>query len=240
MRAVGSLGEVYSVNNVEMSNYKLLLREVHEDYLTRKNDDFVTSNETRAKKPKEEYNYWASLARVLHRKYKMYSMGMIDFSITDSDYDKKIANVVQEYEEFAHKEKKGDVKRKLDESAWLEHRRWNAFTRTIGYRHADNLSAYIVNTNDHKQMELKLHPCLVECDKNGKRKLFMKDDKNQDIPNPVEHNNWALGELDMLDKLVYDIYHVKDNKHRAKEFKKYDYPAHDKTLKQIEEEQKNV
>ena len=45
--------------------------------------------------------------------------------------------------------------------AWLEHRRWNAFTRTMGYQYinADN----ILNIKgSQKDMELKLHSCLVE------------------------------------------------------------------------------
>ena len=50
---------------------------------------------------------------------------------------------------------------------WLEHRRWNAFLRTMGYQHTDCYKAYLEHTHGHKQMEAKLHPCLVECNMDG-------------------------------------------------------------------------
>ena len=46
--------------------------------------------------------------------------------------------------------------------AWLEHRRWSAYTRTMGYRSTDAMERYYFAENNHKNMSLKLHPCLVE------------------------------------------------------------------------------
>jgi hypothetical protein len=46
---------------------------------------------------------------------------------------------------------------------WLEHRRWNAFLRTMGFCGTDNYNVYKAKTKSPKNMEMKLHPCLVEC-----------------------------------------------------------------------------
>ena len=50
--------------------------------------------------------------------------------------------------------------------AWLEHRRWNAFTRTMGFQYTAEFKKNLeLNGDNHKNMELKLHPCLIESEK---------------------------------------------------------------------------
>ena len=96
--------------------------------------------------------------------------------------------------------------------AWLEHRRWNAFMRVKGFRHTDSYDAYGVPgvKGAHKQLNLKLHPCLVECDKLGIRaELFQGKDKSN---------------FDLLDDLSYDLY---EKGYITEDFKKYDYPIYD-------------
>ena len=58
---------------------------------------------------------------------------------------------------------------KLNLLAWLEHRRWTAFTRTRGYRYTAEINKNLeLNGTNHKNMELKLHPCLIEAKKPDK------------------------------------------------------------------------
>ena len=45
--------------------------------------------------------------------------------------------------------------------AWLEHRRWNAFARTMGYQY-ESIHQLLKLKNEQKDMSLKLHACLVE------------------------------------------------------------------------------
>ena len=59
-------------------------------------------------------------------------------------------------------EKWTDLCQKRHYLAWLEHRRWCAYTRTMGYRFTDAFGKYYLERLHHKNDALKLHPCLVE------------------------------------------------------------------------------
>ncbi|MCD7785365.1 MAG: hypothetical protein LUH18_07310 [Oscillospiraceae bacterium] len=233
MRAVGSMDKVYSVENVTMSGYSILANEIHSAYMSMQNDDFIADNRKRSRKPTDEYEYWANLARTMHRRYKMFSAGMIDFSIEDSDYRSKMEKARKSYQQLATSDRTGENAELLDELAWLEHRRWCAFTRVKGYRHTDDFAAYYESSGDHKQMELKLHPCLVECDHSGLRATFKNDNGNI-----IKESD--ARDLDLLDALVYDIYdesvRIDPNRPVMKRFKYYDYPAEDKILENIGKE----
>lgn len=56
---------------------------------------------------------------------------------------------------------KDDLELKKHVLAWMEHRRWNAFTRTMGYQHTEVNNIFEVK-KAQKDMSLKLHSCLVE------------------------------------------------------------------------------
>ena len=142
MRAIGSLYDVYSVKNVFMNEY---------DPLCETDDRVATSREERKKRAaihekrikEDNYRHWSSLARDMHAKYKVYSMGYIKTSIFDyseslDEYRKDIRKACLEYSDMLEgktpvadgdKEKHMEL---LHEMAWLEHRRWNA------YRHKTN------------------------------------------------------------------------------------------------------
>ena len=63
------------------------------------------------------------------------------------------------------------------------------------------------------QVKLKLHPCIVECSKNGKTdNLFDKADTDK---------------LDLLDKVSVEIKNSGINKPYDVDYKIYDYPKHD-------------
>jgi hypothetical protein len=60
--------------------------------------------------------------------------------------------------------------------AWVEHRRWNAFTRTMGYQSTDALEKNLASYASHKNMPLKLHPCLVEAKMPVKEESYITGD----------------------------------------------------------------
>jgi hypothetical protein len=102
---------------------------------------------------------------------------IFDYSESPDEYRKEIRKYCLEYSDLLEgktpvadgdKEKHMEL---LHEMAWLEHRRWNAYMRSMGFRSTckSEYSVYaaIDNKGSYKQMDLKLHPCLVECDKKG-------------------------------------------------------------------------
>ena len=195
------------------------------------------------------YEYWANIARALHVKYKVFSLGWIQKSIFSS-FDQKqresiekvnqakcalylrlaAISAVDQRDLLAQNEKAPykDLQKKKHYLAWLEHRRWNAFTRTIGYRWVDvhkNLKA----VGSHKDMRLKLHSCLVETQ----------------FPNNPDRENcylWMSGDLSEYSEEKLDLL---DCVSKAKnfEYKQYDYSSSEingisskKDLKKILEE----
>lgn len=234
MQAIGCLQDVYSVKNVFMTEYEPLALKADQLYLS------VQNRQTRAKehaeRMKDDYKHWASLARGMHIKYKVFSLGLFRFSVFDgtgTDDPKYIADMQQAYDQYKQivtgeismpdEESRRKHISLLHQLAWLEHRRWNAFTRVKGFRHTTNYAAYAVSGQfgSYKQMELKLHPCLVECDQAGIRAsvnekgivdettLFQCDDSTK---------------RDLLDELSYQLYNLKYNDY---DFKQYDYPITD-------------
>ena len=106
--------------------------------------------------------------------------------------------------------------------AWLEHRRWNAFTRVKGFRGTTAYDGYAREMDEngtyYKHMELKLHPCLVECDQKGIRSKI----SSKGIIDPNEIFHWPDDvELDLLDELSLDL---KEKNFNGYDFKQYDYP----------------
>ena len=69
-------------------------------------------------------------------------------------------------------------------------------------------------------MELKLHPCLVECDKKGTQGLLKYDGTIENVCfNVLKKDEW-----DELDLFSYNLSKLSK---RVEEFKQYDYPNND-------------
>ena len=167
---------------------------------------------------KEDYNHWSDRARASHRKYKLYSMGVYHKSVFDTpgaDSPEYLASVLEAGAKCAQLVKRGEPKL-MNRMAWLEHRRWNAFLRVYGFRHSDAYDTYAdpSNKKSYKNMELKLHPCLVECDALGMR-LEQKDGKFV-CPAGVK--------ADLLDELTCKL---SQKGFIDYDFKLYDYPGED-------------
>ena len=167
----------------------------------------------------------------MHNKYKVFSAGVLYKSVfnfdklNDENYEKSIEEAIDRYNkivtgqvEFRSEEDKQAHFTLLHELSWLEHRRWNAFTRVKGFRHTDKYDVYAKagENGSYKQMELKLHPCLVECDKKGIRAEIDKQGKPKETFACQDKSDF-----DLLDELSYDLYEKKYNNF---DFKIYDYP----------------
>lgn len=186
MHAFGSLEQVYSCDNVYMSKYKLLAEGIGAAYdRTQMREKHVEEHKNRG------YSYWSDLTRAMHIKYKAFSLGLIKQSVFDfvnngptwnedyNEYVKKQCGIYKETATVNSKKEKDDTEKSFDKInaiysedyykqvlAWLEHRRWNAFIRTQGFQHTNEFRKnFQLNGKDHKNMELKLHPCLVEAKK---------------------------------------------------------------------------
>ena len=220
MRAVGSLNDVYSIENVFMTHHESFVKKIQASY------ELIQNNKGRAEKYeeriKDDYKYWANLARKMHIKYKIYSAGLIKKSLFDyPDAEKELNNEMKKnyrlYQEFASCKINDDKNElaSLDRMAWLEHRRWNAFTRIKGFRCTRQYDVYakVGENGSYKQMDIKLHPCLLECDQKGIRKNFNPD--GDTLLASVDQTDF-----DLLDELSYDLHNKSYNGY---DFKKYDY-----------------
>ena len=216
MHAFGCLEKVYSCDNVYMTKSKLFTEENGKAYLDMKVKDSHI-DEYRIKTRDEVYFYWADLARAMHIKYKVFSLGWIKDSVFsyESDVvklnkngnsecilksaDECHSSIVNEncniYKKLSitenlnvetkqDKDLRTQLERKKQCLAWLEHRRWNAFTRVIGYQSTTEIRKNLMIYGSHKNMSLKLHPCLIE----AKKPDF---DANEDFM----HQNGILPEI---------------------------------------------
>ena len=227
MRAVGSFRELYSIRNVFMLNYDQYAQQTfdaHEALNNRENRKAIQQN-----RRKEEYKYWANLARVMHIGYKLYSMDGVKTSVFDMESEEEFQKKRREEYRIGkdilcgilpadYSRTRQQHQQLLHRLAWLEHRRWNAFTRVRGYRSTTLYETYRKWTGSHKQMELKLHPCLVECDQLGAKSPL----SDKGVPNPETRAKTQLDpDYDKLDTLTYEFNRLGLIDY---DLKYYDYP----------------
>ena len=231
MKAFGSLENVYSVNNVFMPEHSAIAFVMNNFYDNAMKTPIATVNKQRnarnkkyQKRIKDEYAYQASIARGMHLKYKMFSCGLIESSLfdygfeNDPGYKQMLKNSAARYKALISGE--GHDLELMHRLAWLEHRRWNSFLRVNGFRYTADYMKYYQRLSTHKNLELKLHPCLVESDQRGIRAEF---DKNGKI---LEETAFKAdkSDLDLLDELSYELKTVNPDQY---DFKLYDYPVCD-------------
>ncbi len=236
MRAVGSLADVYSVRSVFMTDLRPLAQKADEAYNAKRNKKDLRINYN--KRIKDPYAYYSNLARSVHLKYKIFSSGKIDTSVFDTGgFDN------EQYKDALHEAAKRFIDavsgseydiQLLHRLAWLEHRRWNAFMRTKGFCGTDvnNIEKYCKKTGSHKQIELKLHPCIVECDEKGIRgpggggdnQIF---DEKGNLMKAYQLKCEDSDKWDLLDAVSYKVRDLvpQDENNEPYDFKLYDYPS---------------
>ncbi len=239
MKAIGDMDSLYSSNSLFMSDHMDTSANIHNRYVSLQEKTVIrytskVNNRKRAGSLDADYKYWANLARALHQKYKAFSAGFATLSIFEAvdeerrrAYEEAQDKMLQDYKDFATggidelspEDAARNIRLKHD-LAWLEHRRWNAFTRVKGFRHSDNYGVYSACTGSYKNFPLKLHPCLVECDKLGIRTSLSA----ADIDNKTVFLSTEERELDFLDLLSLDLAEKNLNDY---DFKIYDYPTFD-------------
>lgn len=171
----GSLDEVFCWNNVSMKRLEPYANKVNEQYELTKAQARIKSEKVREK---ASYDLWSSSARSVHLKYRVFSALLYKKYLTSSVNNKvflsKLDFTEDEYRKYIDiitSSSPTDIKvgKYL---AWLEHRRWNAYTRANGFVYSD----------DSKDLVLKQHGCLVEC----KNDAVCKDPNKSDLLDDYE------------------------------------------------------
>ncbi len=226
MAAVGSLRDVCSVRNIFMNEYDYMRENYAEAY--RLIRDRETRKHAYEKRMKDEYNFWANIARGMHLKYRIFSAGFFEHSLFDLEgshegeaYREELRAASRRYRAWLSGEDGEDHRPLLHRMSWLEHRRWNAFMRVQGFCHSDDYDTYAAMTGSYKHMELKMHPCLVECDANGIRATIST---TGEIDESTRFLCADRSDFDLLDELTYDLH---DKGLNSYDFKQYDYPSSD-------------
>ncbi len=178
MNAFGNFRDVYNYENVFMSKSYGTAVELNATYTRKAFADKKYDKADMNKLLNDEYNYWSSIARGIHIPYKYFSAGVVTKSsifdktevVTEdskvfNDYLRKICIELSSKKDNLPSEK--DREELYYKLCWLEHRRWNAFIRTGGFTTPtkEQVDTYAYREpNKAKEISLRLHPCLVECD----------------------------------------------------------------------------
>ena len=179
MNAFGNFSDVYNYDNVFMSKTYGTAMELDESYNKKSENLSLYGKKQMEAFLKDEYRYWSTMARGLHIPYKYFSAGVVTKSwcfdnaccVTEDSqvFNAYLRKVCVELES-TKENSLPDVKERealYYRLCWLEHRRWNAFIRTGGFTapSKEQLDEYAyMNGNGAKELSLKFHPCLVECD----------------------------------------------------------------------------
>lgn len=138
---------------------------------------------------------------------------------------KRIAISNTDFADARYQSLKTELERKKHCLAWLEHRRWNAFTRTLGYQQIDPERILDVK-NSQKDMELKLHSCLAEARRpsleSGDTYIYARFKPNGKVDEDSMFASYESEPLDYLDGASI----ARRNRDRAKmsgDYKVYDY-----------------
>ena len=213
MYPFGSINETYNYMKIVLSGISEQAEKTSNAYERTINIKITE----RKKLDNDQYTYWANISKVIFIKYKAFCIGL-------------------EVEEYLKRVQNKDEKeiRRNHRLAWLEHRRWNAFMRTQGFRAptAAEEKAYIallendsnktgINRRNHKNIELKLHPCIVECDDKGMKPDLFSAEHNKQTNDFLDEASVRIATKDAYES-KYLVPVASDN-----DYKKYDYPEYD-------------
>ena len=218
--AFAAMRDVYSCANIFMNNVGEAAFNFSNIHTKKDMEKFL----------KDEYGWRSSIARIIHRPYKIYSLGLIE-PIKDRESLGTITETENDnYIRIINSDLPDDIVNSL-KLAWLEHRRWNAFLRINGFVSPteEQLEKYAYSDPDndvkHKNLDLKLHPCIVES-----TETFNITDEDWDDLNYT--NNNKLDRLDLVSIFVYQKEKEHTEKNNLKmeaeknDYKKWDLPKY--------------
>ena len=205
--AFAGMDDVYSVKNIYMKEFDQAVDRIESNYLTKKDPSSRKSQEDRIK---DSYTYNSDLARAVHFGYKLYSAGVLSTAILNEDWSVKSDEYNKAIKAYKAKVVDGEHldRAMMHRLAWLEHRRWNAYMRTGGYRATADFAQYFDLLGSHKYPELRLHPTIVECDKegmdfdavSGKSKLHQRTAVTIRERDRLDQVSWEIGQLALRKK----------------------------------------
>ena len=229
--AAGNLRDLYSVDNVFMSPVdRNAALDIHKEYLAARGQ--ALRREVEGKFRKDPYTYWANIARAKHLAYKAFSIGQVGSSVFKDpqmadrecrrEYYKEVFVQCCQFlgrvgKPAAAPKEDAEHKALLHRLAWLEHRRWNAFLRACGFRCPREYEHYKPVSHSYKFIDLKLHPCIVECSTHG---ILAEFDEGYKVNRSTCLQRKDSSRYDHLDRLSYDL---KEKGWNDYDFKQYDY-----------------
>ena len=253
MEAIGSLAQLYSVQNVFLAEFDFKARGSHKKYYS--SEETENRRSYSKNMSADSYSHSSSIARIVHRPYRVFSAGLWNSSVFDCKNEGEIDAYEQQklgywnnyVNEIVHasREKKTEL---LHSLAWLEHRRWNAYLRARGFcgpcvskengreldaqGTLDYMKRFLSINNTQKNLELKLHLCLVECSRKGLLAEFDAHGKPSEyaVWNISSDEDYIAVHPDLLDELAIIMSNEAYKPHAKvprKEFKCYDYPAYE-------------
>lgn len=232
--AFGSFEDVFSLENMQMKSERETGKRMQNNYDRCKSGfekgELEAEAESKTYK-KTEYDFWANIARAIHLRYKAYSAGFINnsvFTVAEYEAEDKTKSLLErrndtytaafeKYEDAVSDD--NDENGVVSKLTWLEHRRWCAFTRVRGFTRPEDFKKYFSYTGQHKEMELKLHPFLVESDiDNYGQNIFEKDESELDC---LDRVNREISDyhLELSKKLITDIQNAEDEYRKCYEGK---------------------
>jgi len=158
--AFGSNRENFSYGTIfeeELTNYSIFINNKYHAIA-----DKDTGEETFRKLISNSYDLRSCKALAAHSFYKLYSAGVLPAGSGDAITEKELETSIEAFNTLNQ--------RSLDRVAWLEHVRWNAYTRSIGYSLPTDQQLWDLQSPDegadfaNKSMVLHLHNCLVTSD----------------------------------------------------------------------------
>lgn len=201
-----SMKEQYSFKHVFLSNFTEAAQSTNELY----------NNRHQENDQDDIYKTLSNTARCVHTPYKLYDLGLLE------QVDLTLDSGVR-YNIPARK-----LTREQDcVFAWTEHRRWNAFLRSLGFVRASKaqLDNFFPKT---KSVPNKLHPCLVESQLTPTQ-----------LPQDAAFNREDYDYLDYVSMYVYKLScEASDQKPtpeglRKTDYKYYDYSSEDGGIKAL-------
>lgn len=161
----------------------------------------------------DEYSWMADVVKEVHAPYKLFGLDLV----------KRAAGNGRDLYEIDASSSVEVTSKQYYELAWLEHRRWNAFMRSQGFSCPSwkVFESYCKISKNHKNIPLKLHPCLVESSLTPTTGLNITDNCN-----PSDYEDICYDRLDYASVKIFHTMHLLNDRFSLPPksgYKAYDY-----------------